>query len=625
MSAISEDEPAINVQKGHSSITVSENKACSEKIKVKNTLARRKGVLTRHLNIANSLLGKNSSKSKLSEISRKIENSLELLEKPNESYESFLDEKEALENGLLMNEVFKKANECIERIALELVQRCNENPSESGSLSSSATTRSSKSSNVSAASKANKKAKLIMLEIQQRKQDAELAAEKRKNEERLVQLSEQRKIKELEYQAERLKVETEFELERDPENIINCLKDFDDGEENPAPPELPIPVATAYSTPLNTADKPQDNTFILQSQRRSSNEPECLNKSWVRTFCASMVPAPSPFQSNFKSSLPKLKVPEFSGDPLEWPSFISLFKCLVHDQPITDTQRMTYLQESLTGDAKDAIGGMLNHGHLYKTALLELEEQFGNEELVAGKYLNTVFTFPKVAEDDVNALKSYSNTLHVAVTTIASLQFHHDLAATDNVRRAVAKLPQNLRYKWGEKKAASKAQVKLTMSDLDEWLRARMRARTCADYIPLGSSRTPLQGNSKRKSSYVRENKPIQNSVQRSTLATGFKKEHNKVNKRSSNERINKGEKSTENGNDARQLQFPESSCFCCQRSHATVDCVKFKCMDVNQRAEFAKEKNLCFLCLNSNDHMARKCDKGSTCGTDGCTNNITL
>ena len=64
--------------------------------------------------------------------------------------------------------------------------------------------------------------------------------------------------------------------------------------------------------------------------------------------------------------------------------------CLVHDQPLTDTQRMTHLQRALVGDAKRAIGGMLNHGHLYGTALLELEEQFGNEEAVAGAYLITL-------------------------------------------------------------------------------------------------------------------------------------------------------------------------------------------------------------------------------------------
>ena len=105
----------------------------------------------------------------------------------------------------------------------------------------------------------------------------------------------------------------------------------------------------------------------------------------------------------FMKSIPRLELPRFIGDPLEWPQFISLFKCLVHDQPLIDTQRMTYLQRALVGNAKRsrAIGGMLNHGHLYKAALTELEEQFGNEELVAGAFMKTVFDHPIVAEGDV--------------------------------------------------------------------------------------------------------------------------------------------------------------------------------------------------------------------------------
>ena len=79
-------------------------------------------------------------------------------------------------------------------------------------------------------------------------------------------------------------------------------------------------------------------------------------------------------------SLPKLGLPRFDGNPLERPTFISLFKCLVHDQPPTDTQRMTHLQRALDGNAKKAIDGMLTHGHLYREALKELEEQFGNEK-----------------------------------------------------------------------------------------------------------------------------------------------------------------------------------------------------------------------------------------------------
>lgn len=95
---------------------------------------------------------------------------------------------------------------------------------------------------------------------------------------------------------------------------------------------------------------------------------------------------------------------------------------------------------------------MLSHGHMYKTALTELEEHFGNEEAVVRAYLRTIFEHPKVTEDNFTLLRSFYNTLHVAVSTVNNLNYMNDLAATDNLRRVVNKLPETLKQRWGEKK-----------------------------------------------------------------------------------------------------------------------------------------------------------------------------
>ena len=178
---------------------------------------------------------------------------------------------------------------------------------------------------------------------------------------------------------------------------------------------------------------------------------EKLNVSWVRKLCnsgTSLDPSRvngEELKSIFPRSRPKLELLRFAGNPLEWPTFISLFKCLVHDQPPSDTERMTHLQRALDGNAKKVVGGMLTHGHLYREALKELEEQFGNEESVAGAYLKTVFDHPKVSEDKFTQLRSFYSTLK-------SLSYEHDFAATDNLRRAVQKLPGTLKTRWGEKR-----------------------------------------------------------------------------------------------------------------------------------------------------------------------------
>ena len=59
-----------------------------------------------------------------------------------------------------------------------------------------------------------------------------------------------------------------------------------------------------------------------------------------------------------RSSLPKLKLAEFSGDPLEWPEWSQLFQATVHAANIDDSVKMNHLKTMVTGKAKEAIAGL---------------------------------------------------------------------------------------------------------------------------------------------------------------------------------------------------------------------------------------------------------------------------
>ena len=54
-------------------------------------------------------------------------------------------------------------------------------------------------------------------------------------------------------------------------------------------------------------------------------------------------------RSSGASGFPKLKLTEFLGDPLAWPEWSGLFNDVVHQKPISDTEKMQYLKTSLTG------------------------------------------------------------------------------------------------------------------------------------------------------------------------------------------------------------------------------------------------------------------------------------
>ena len=59
-----------------------------------------------------------------------------------------------------------------------------------------------------------------------------------------------------------------------------------------------------------------------------------------------------------RSSLPKMKLAEFSGDPLQWPEWSQLFQTTIHAANMDDSVKMNHVKTMVTGKAKEAIAGL---------------------------------------------------------------------------------------------------------------------------------------------------------------------------------------------------------------------------------------------------------------------------
>jgi hypothetical protein len=69
---------------------------------------------------------------------------------------------------------------------------------------------------------------------------------------------------------------------------------------------------------------------------------------------------------------PRMKVPNFDGDPRNWPMFIQMFKIFAHDTVNSDAERIAHLHDALTPEIRKNIGGALLNPGLYHHALHEL-------------------------------------------------------------------------------------------------------------------------------------------------------------------------------------------------------------------------------------------------------------
>ena len=100
-------------------------------------------------------------------------------------------------------------------------------------------------------------------------------------------------------------------------------------------------------------DRNRSQSPINNSQNRSV---ESRNRSTLNQTTLQVIYQPVP--GSGASGLPKLKLTEFLGDPLEWPEWSGLFDVIVHQKPISDTEKMQYLKTSLTSKSSNIGNGI---------------------------------------------------------------------------------------------------------------------------------------------------------------------------------------------------------------------------------------------------------------------------
>ena len=90
------------------------------------------------------------------------------------------------------------------------------------------------------------------------------------------------------------------------------------------------------------------------------------------------------------SSLPKIKLSEFSSDPLEWPEWSQLFQATVHAVNMDDSVKINHLKTMVTGKVKEAIAGMVYTAEMYNVAWNVLVRNVGKPQLVVNAQLKKI-------------------------------------------------------------------------------------------------------------------------------------------------------------------------------------------------------------------------------------------
>ena len=167
----------------------------------------------------------------------------------------------------------------------------------------------------------------------------------------------------------------------------------------------------------NRSQSPINNSRNRSAESRNNSK---LNQTTYQVIY-------QPLSSTGATGLPKLKLTEFSGDPLEWPECSGLLDAVVHQKPIHDTEKNAILKTSLTGQSKAAISGMRLSSQSYYHAWDLLCEKYGRSDVIVNAQFKKILTHPPIWHDDSTSIVMFAKMVTNVVKTLTQLGYTSDL------------------------------------------------------------------------------------------------------------------------------------------------------------------------------------------------------
>ena len=270
-------------------------------------------------------------------------------------------------------------------------------------------------------------------------------------------------------------------------------------------------------------------------------------------------------------NLPKLDLPKFYGDVLQFTSFWQQFEEIVDKRrDLAAVSKFNYLVSSLKSDAKNVIEGLPVTNEHYEDAKKLVVNRYGRKELVIFHHIQALLTLPVTSKTE--ELIKFHDKLMAHVRSLSALGITSDQFGVILTPIVVSRLSQGIREEWSRESEGHEGDLNHLMDFLEKEMRRRDRCKTLGGLDESAEKRPEGWKGGHR-------NKPPTGT------ATVLHSDSN-----------------------ARKCAF-------CKKNHASEKCYKFLKLDVSARFDAVKENNLCFKCM-SNNHFSRSCNKKcETCG----------
>ncbi|KAL7724630.1 hypothetical protein ACLKA6_013864 [Drosophila palustris] len=280
------------------------------------------------------------------------------------------------------------------------------------------------------------------------------------------------------------------------------------------------------------------------------------------TFAATLATRPP------SGKLPKLALPTFAGNCVDYKNFITLFNQLVDQQDsLSNIEKYNQLLSCLSGAALETVKRFQVTSENYRLALDRLKERYDNPTLVFLNNVSALFKLKNVTKSNCQEIRSLVDNATALYNSLTSLGSEAQIAQAMLIAIVMEKVDPETKREWNKS---------LDYSTLPTWkLCMQVVERHCQYLESLGKSE----------------------SSQTRTEATG-------------------NQRSQSTSRHGSSFTCSTQSCaLCLSTEHRVIRCNQFKDMTVTERYEAAKRLSLCLNCLGKG-HLAAKCPSNQRCRT---------
>ncbi|XP_072380839.1 uncharacterized protein [Diabrotica undecimpunctata] len=331
------------------------------------------------------------------------------------------------------------------------------------------------------------------------------------------------------------------------------------------------------------------NTSCDDKHQLMSPQVEALNQVSFR-------PDPDHFSrsghSHINIKLPNIHLRTFSGNCIEYPSFIDLFRALIvnNSQLSSNAEKFFYLKSYLKGEALKLIDRLPVTDDNFVITLDLLHSRYSNQRQIIRLYYQQLLATPTLQKCTSQSLRQF----------VANSKAIFD--SLDTVKLSKAELFESLLVHLLEQKLDY---TRSTRRSFEEQVSVN-QLPSIDDFFDFLSKRCVVLENINSKNSIA-----AQQPTCKVTRFQGNDHSHpSKFKVAFHPQSIHLGQMDSKSKSYTSQ---PKGCGYCLQQNHRIYSCTKFCSLPVSDRIEYSRANKLCFNCLGSK-HFLQNCGSKSSC-----------